>query len=105
MIFRCESHTLCATAVLTGARQQEIVAYFLLLVWLTPFIFFVSLSANENALPLSGGGGQWGSPSMTPQHGGDGGGGGKNKSSSLIKSIIGKAKMATDYVSGNQKTL
>jgi len=30
---------------------QEVVAYMLLLVWLVPFSFFVSLSANENILP------------------------------------------------------
>ena len=80
----------------------EIVAYFLLLVWTVPFIFFVSLSANENTLPLSGGGmgggGQWNSDASAPI--------GKNKgSSSIIKTIIGKAKTASDYVVGGEKSL
>ncbi|KJE94365.1 hypothetical protein, variant [Capsaspora owczarzaki ATCC 30864] len=32
----------------------HIVAYFTLCVWLIPFVFFISLSANENTLPTVG---------------------------------------------------
>eukprot|EP01091_Cochliopodium_minus_P012558 TRINITY_DN3828_c0_g1_i1.p1 TRINITY_DN3828_c0_g1~~TRINITY_DN3828_c0_g1_i1.p1 ORF type:complete len:203 (-),score=15.57 TRINITY_DN3828_c0_g1_i1:7-615(-) len=32
----------------------QILAFFLFCVWLTPFVFFISLSANENVLPTTG---------------------------------------------------
>ncbi|KAK3765996.1 hypothetical protein RRG08_002239 [Elysia crispata] len=32
---------------------QEVLAYFTMCLWLVPFVFFVSLSANENVLPTT----------------------------------------------------
>jgi hypothetical protein len=33
---------------------MDIAAFFGICVWLIPFAYFISLSANDNALPLSG---------------------------------------------------
>lgn len=33
---------------------MDIAAFFGVCVWLIPFAYFISLSANDNALPLSG---------------------------------------------------
>jgi type IV secretory pathway TrbD component len=33
---------------------MDIAAFFGLCVWLVPFAYFISLSANDNALPTSG---------------------------------------------------
>lgn len=35
----------------------QILAYFTFCLWLVPFTFFLSLSANDNVLPTLGGGG------------------------------------------------
>ena len=73
----------------------EIVAYFLLFVWLVPFVFFISLSANENSLPLR--------VERRYTADGDTGGGAAaaaTKSSSLVKAFIGRFKSAADFVSG-----
>jgi len=47
---------------------SEVMAYFTVCQWLVPFAFFVSLSINENVLPLTslGGGGTERSPLLSP---------------------------------------
>jgi hypothetical protein len=75
----------------------EIVTYFLLFVWLVPFVFFISLSANEHTLPTTAGGG-WRSASTTN----DGDFGPTNKSSSVIKAFLNKFQSAASYISGSK---
>ena len=36
-------------------RSDEVFAYFILCVWLVPFLLFISLSANDSVLPASTG--------------------------------------------------
>ena len=38
-------------------RLVQIMAYFTFCLWLVPFAFFLSLSANDNVLPTLGSGG------------------------------------------------
>lgn len=72
----------------------EIVAYFLLFVWLVPFVFFISLSANEHALPLRAG-------RLAAAHNTDDDDhAARSKSSSLLKSFIARFKGAAQYVAG-----
>lgn len=76
----------------------EIVAYFLLFVWLVPFVFFISLSANENALPMRADNKRFASAdddNDSPI---------RSKSASVLKAFIGRFKSATAFVTG-QKSL
>jgi hypothetical protein len=79
----------------------EIVAYFLLFVWLVPFVFFISLSANENALPLHNTRRAYGSGDDNDN---DAHSSSSSKSSSVLKAFIGRFKSATAFVTG-QKSL
>jgi hypothetical protein len=73
----------------------EIVAYFLLFVWLVPFVFFISLSANENALPMR---------NDRRHYDADDNDAVRSKSASVLKAFIGRFKSATAFVTG-QKSL
>jgi hypothetical protein len=58
---------------------EYLLGFFLMVVWIVPFGFFVSLAANESVLPgggLAGSGGGLGSGGFGGASGGGGGGGG-----------------------------
>lgn len=73
----------------------EIVAYFLLFVWLVPFVFFISLSANEHALPMRTDARYYGAAADSHESPA------RSKSASLVKSFIGRFYSAAQYVAGS----
>ena len=81
---------------------EYLLGFFLMVVWIVPFGFFISLAANESVLPgsgLSGGGGGGGGGMGSMPAGafgtfGDHGGGGGKKRANVILQVLdfGKAQ-------------
>ncbi|EFA76713.1 transmembrane protein [Heterostelium album PN500] len=70
---------------------SEIISVFVFFVWLVPFIFFVSLSANDSALPFSSGNRIIGVDNEYSR---------KKNTTSSLKAMIGWVKNKTDDLTG-----